>query len=206
MKNRAMVGAGLTALATVGLPGAARAATFTVTNTSDTEAGSFRDAVTQANAAAGPHVINITATGVVDLATALPALTQPVVINGPGAANFKLLRKPERPQFTLLRSQSSLEIHGMTFEGGEATLFGVSCIEVGLGTFVLDASSVTGCKGSNGDPVIRSSAVTTIRQSRFTANSGYAVLYLSSQGATNVVETTIEGNSATAIVFPPAGG
>ena len=74
---------------------ATQAATFTVINTSDSGGGSFRQAIVSANALAGPHTIafNIpastdvncaAATGVCSIAllSALPALTETVVIDG----------------------------------------------------------------------------------------------------------------------------
>ena len=65
---------------------AASAATFTVTNTNDGGAGSLRQAITDANLAAGPDDIafNIAGAGVQTItpATPLPAITSPVTING----------------------------------------------------------------------------------------------------------------------------
>ncbi|CAA9268118.1 MAG: hypothetical protein AVDCRST_MAG42-3099 [uncultured Chthoniobacterales bacterium] len=71
------------------------AATFTVTNTSDSGSGSLRDAINKANAESSenPHRIEfaLAGTGVrtIALATPLPALDRPAVIDGytqPGAA------------------------------------------------------------------------------------------------------------------------
>ncbi|MBD1209843.1 MAG: hypothetical protein H9535_15525, partial [Ignavibacteria bacterium] len=69
----------------------ARATTFTVINTNDAGAGSLRQAILDANAdgsatAGSPHIITITPTGTVTLASALPALNNHITINGPGAA------------------------------------------------------------------------------------------------------------------------
>ena len=67
-------------------------ATFTVTNTSDSGSGSFRQALTDANAAVGPDTITFAIPGagvhVITPATAIPAITSPVLIDGytqPGA-------------------------------------------------------------------------------------------------------------------------
>jgi len=76
----------------------ARAATFTVTNTSDSGAGSLRQAITDANAAAGLDTIafNVSGSGcdaggvcTISPATSLPLIQSPVLIDGytqPGAA------------------------------------------------------------------------------------------------------------------------
>jgi hypothetical protein len=69
------------------------AATFTVTNTNDSGAGSLRQAILDANAASGPDSIafNISGSGVRTIipASPLPAITSPVTIDGytqPGAS------------------------------------------------------------------------------------------------------------------------
>ena len=71
----------------------AQAATFSVINTSDTGAGSLRQAILDANALAGPDNIafNIPGPGphTIALASVLPTITSPVVIDGytqPGAS------------------------------------------------------------------------------------------------------------------------
>ena len=68
------------------------AATFTVTNASDSGAGSLRQAILDANAAGGADTINFNIVGsgihTITLATALPTITGAVVIDGytqPGA-------------------------------------------------------------------------------------------------------------------------
>src|SRR5437899_10666596 len=70
-----------------------RAATFTVTNTNDSGAGSLRQAILDANATAGPDTIafNIPGAGVhtITPASSLDAITDPVTIDGytqPGAS------------------------------------------------------------------------------------------------------------------------
>jgi hypothetical protein len=64
----------------------ASAATFTVTNTSDSGAGSLRQAITDANAAAGADTIafDIAGSGVHTIvpASPLPAITEAVTIDG----------------------------------------------------------------------------------------------------------------------------
>jgi parallel beta-helix repeat protein len=70
------------ALGTAPLP----AATFTVINTNDAGSGSLRQAILNANAGAGPHLIQfaIPGSGVHTIApfTALPILTKPVTLDG----------------------------------------------------------------------------------------------------------------------------
>jgi len=64
----------------------AQAATYTVTNTNDSGAGSLRQAITDANANSGADQINFSIAGAgqhtITLSTILPAITEQVTING----------------------------------------------------------------------------------------------------------------------------
>src|SRR5436190_6862945 len=68
------------ALAASALPCRA-AGTFTVTTTADTGLGSLRQAITDANAAAG-GTINVTTAGLLTLTAPLPIITTPITLNG----------------------------------------------------------------------------------------------------------------------------
>src|SRR2546423_5800084 len=69
-----------------------KAATFTVTNTNDSGAGSLRQAILAANASSGTDTIafNIPGAGVqtINLASGLPFITDPVTIDGTTQPNF----------------------------------------------------------------------------------------------------------------------
>ena len=64
-----------------------KATTFSVTTTSDAGAGSFRQALTDANAAAGDDIIDFTVSGNITLSSALPQITDNLVINGHASGN-----------------------------------------------------------------------------------------------------------------------
>src|SRR5262249_24792850 len=76
---------------------AAPAATFLVTNTNDSGAGSLRQAILNANAAAGADVINFqigTGAKTITLLSALPLISSPVTIDGgsqPGYAGAPII-------------------------------------------------------------------------------------------------------------------
>jgi hypothetical protein len=72
----------------VARPQNARAAACIVTNTLDSGAQSLRQAILDSNANLCSGAINITATGTVTLATALPVITNGVTISGPGSSLF----------------------------------------------------------------------------------------------------------------------
>jgi hypothetical protein len=63
----------------------AAAATFFVTTNADSGAGSLREAITSANAAAGADTIVFNTTGTITLASPLPTLIESVELLGPGA-------------------------------------------------------------------------------------------------------------------------
>lgn len=62
--------------------------TFTVSNTNDNGAGSLRQAILDANGAAGADVIEITAVGTLTLLSSLPTITDTVSIQGSGVDLF----------------------------------------------------------------------------------------------------------------------
>ncbi|HNT89488.1 MAG TPA: right-handed parallel beta-helix repeat-containing protein, partial [Candidatus Hydrogenedentes bacterium] len=69
----------------LGICGAAHGGSFVVSNASDAGAGSFRQALLDANAAAGPHTITFNAAHTITLATELPAITRNgVTVDGNG--------------------------------------------------------------------------------------------------------------------------
>lgn len=76
----------LTTLAILSFVASSGATTFTVVNTNDSGAGSLRQAILNANAVSGTHLIqfNIPGTNVHTIAplTALPAITKPVTLDG----------------------------------------------------------------------------------------------------------------------------
>ena len=70
---------------TVGGTSPVRAATFTVTNTDDAGAGSLRDAIDNANAAADADTITFDVSGTITLASNLPEIIHPLTIDAAGA-------------------------------------------------------------------------------------------------------------------------
>ena len=66
----------------------AHGATFTVTNLDDSGPGSLRQAVIDANAAAGPDTITFGVTGIITLTSGSIPVTDAVTIQGPGSAQL----------------------------------------------------------------------------------------------------------------------
>jgi hypothetical protein len=121
---------------------AARAATLTVTNTSDSGAGSLRQAILDANTGAGTDTIvfNIPGGGpyvITPLAPGLPAMTGPTIVDGttqPGYAGTPIIQI------------ANLAGSGLKLQGGSSTIRGI--LVRGLNTGIALESSnnhVEGC-------------------------------------------------------------
>ncbi len=118
MRRLILVSAAL-ALGLGGAVGAARGATFTVTNTNDSGAGSLRQAILDANAAAGADDIAFDIPGsfpwVITPLTVLPPLTGPTVLDAttqPGYLGF--------PRIAIANFQGA----GLRLSGGSSTIRG----------------------------------------------------------------------------------
>jgi predicted outer membrane repeat protein len=165
--------------------GVASAATFTVSNTNATGAGSLVDAIAQANATAGPHTINITASGRMSVTTPL-VLTQSMTINGPEATP---------PAFTIDGGNATRLIQVSASAAGPMTLTGIT----------LTHGRVDSAKGGAVDvPAGRTLNLTNcLVTANSTTGTSSADIFLSAGGAISVAGTlniqtsTISNNSAT---------
>ena len=94
-------------------------ATYTVTNTNSSGAGSLRNAINNANANPGPDVISITANGTLLLSAALPVITDSVKIDGPGMTLFAI---DGANAFRVLQigSNAAVTIRDLTIQHGNA--------------------------------------------------------------------------------------
>ncbi|HWN98340.1 MAG TPA: FG-GAP-like repeat-containing protein, partial [Blastocatellia bacterium] len=98
--------------------------TFTVINTNDAGAGSLRAAITSANSNAGPDAISFAISGAgtqtITLLSALPAITQPLTLDGttqaPGSAT---------PPIELVGTSVPAGLVGLNVTGGSSTIRGL---------------------------------------------------------------------------------
>jgi hypothetical protein len=123
------------------LAATARAATFTVTSVSDSGAGSLRQAITDANAAAGLDSIsfNIAGSGVhtISPATALPTITSPVTIDG--------FTQPGSQPNTQDTSQGLNAVMAIELDG--AAIGGSSiCLDIGATDTTIRGLVIHGCQ------------------------------------------------------------
>jgi hypothetical protein len=184
------------------------AATFTVTNTSDSGTGSLRDAITQVNTGSGGDTINFSGvTGTITLGSTLP-LNKSVTINGPGA-NLLTLSGNDTVGVISTGAGTTVNISGLTIAHGFAP----------LGAGIVNGSSglltVTNCVFSNNVAIntgtatlgaaiysIEGASVLTVNNSTFVhnsasgeANTGGGAIFVSTGVVNN---STFFGNSAPA--------
>lgn len=120
-------GAGVGTLATalfIGLAGPAGATTLTVSNTLDSGAGSLRQAMINANAAAGADTINFASgvTGTITLASDLPDVTESLTITGPGSAALTISGAGIHHAFALHTvNNGAVTISGLTITNSVGT-------------------------------------------------------------------------------------
>ena len=160
-------GAGVGTLATalfIGLAGPAGATTLTVSNTLDSGAGSLRQAMINANAAAGADTINFAAgvTGTITLASDLPDVTESLTITGPGSAALTISGAGIHHAFALKTvGDGTVTISGLTitnsvrhlsaFDGGaiDAVDTSVNLDDVVLSNNSVDSTSEGGAISVN---------------------------------------------------------
>ena len=193
--------------------GSAAAATFTVTNTNDTGPGSLRQALIDANAAAGADDIAFTVVppATISLLSALPQITDPLTINGLGASSLTIRRDPGAPAnfriFDITASAApQVTITGVTLVNGDAAGAGGGAINVpsvppgsALTLTVADSEIIGNIAGSGGAIAVGSSASLTVRRTLIDGNTAAGAgggLFLFSSNSLVLEDSTVSGNVA----------
>ena len=179
-------------------------AAFLVTNADDTGAGSLRMAIDQSNTSGGADTISFDANffstpRTIQLGSALPTVTGPLTINGPGADRLTIDAQGGSRIFRVddaLPAASTVVLADMTLTGGNVTGFGGAI----LSTEVLTVRRlhVTGNTASSRGGGIHAGAGTLdVFDSTFDSNSAIDSAAIAPEGAaTRVINTTISGNMA----------
>lgn len=177
---------------------AAQAATFTVTNTNDSGAGSLRQAILNANAAndADQIVFDPTLFGsaqTINLTNGL-TITNPVTITGTGARLLTVRRSNNAAFaiFTINNGSGTVRISGMTISNGGPVQFGGGVTNNG-GALTLDGVTVSGTVGGADSAVDNQSGTMTIINSLISNNTSIGLLV--DGGTVNVANTTFSGNN-----------
>jgi len=196
------LGIGVAALAAVP---AANAATFTVLNTNDAGAGSLRQAIIDANAAAGADVINFDAavTGTITLTTGQLSLYDSVDIQGPGASVLSVSGNDSSRVFYLYNNSTTIDVRiaGLTIRDG-ADIIGAGIVNfdenVTIEDVVLTDNHATGDGGALWDDGFNHTM--TIRRTTMSGNTSGddgGAIYLEDTGGTWTLEDSeITGNSS----------
>lgn len=183
----------------------AAAATFNVTNLDDNGAGSLRQAIEDANAAAGADTITFQAglTGTITLTTGQLEITDSVDIQGPGAAALTVSGNNASRVFYLYSSATTIAVtlSDLTITGGNDSIgAGVVCFDEDL---TLDGVTITGntstgdgaglwADGFNMDLTIRDSVI-----SGNTSGGDGGGIYIEDTGGPLLIQrTSITGNDA----------
>ncbi len=188
---------------------AAQGATFTVTNLNDAGAGSLRQAVTDANGAAGADIVAFQAgvTGTITLTTGQLLVSDSVDIQGPGAAALTVSGNNTGRVFYLYNGAALLDvtISGLTITGGGAVTFGAGIIDFGE-NLVLDGVTMTGNTASAGGGAIAATDLTgdgmslTVRDSTISGNDsgrdGGGIYFYTTGGPMLIENSVISGNDA----------
>jgi hypothetical protein len=204
-------GAALTLGAAAALVGAPslEAATFTVTNLDDAGAGSLRQAVLDANAAAGPDIIEFQAalSGTITLSTGQIAISDSVSIQGPGPSTITVNGNSASRIFYLYSGAGLIDvaISGLTLSGGSGVTFGGAIIDFGE-NLELDNVAISGCSATAGGGAVAATDLGgdgmqfTVRNSNISGNQsgrdGGAIYFYTTGGAFTVENSVISGNDA----------
>lgn len=203
-KNRITGGAAL-ALGALAAGGTAEAATFTVTNLTDAGAGSLRQAVTDANGAAGADMVVFQAglTGTITLTSGDIDITDSVDIQGPGAASLTVSGNNASRIFYLYNPAGGLvvSISGLTLTQGSAG-FGGAIVDFDA-DLTLDSMVITANDGTTLGGGIAASGLNmdlVIRNSTFSGNSSLAqeggAMYIDEAASVLIENCQITGNDS----------
>ena len=180
-------------------------ATFTVTNLNDPGAGSFRQAILDANATPGPDdvVFQQGLAGTIALTMGEVAITDSVNIRGPGAAAITINGNNLSRLFNVGSATATLNvsISGLTLRQGNggAGVNGGAILSNGT-NLTLDGLAVTNnAAGGSGGALAQVGGALTVSNSTFTNNNatvqGGGIF--ATGGTLNLTTSSVENNTAT---------
>ncbi len=152
---------------------------LTVTNTNDAGAGSLRQAILDANGAAGPDTIVFDPAingGTITLATALPAITDAVTVTGPGSDGITVSGNSAVRIFQI-NANIAVTISGLTLTHGSAGAAGDGGAILNNGNLTLTNDIFIQNSAGGGGGAVASEGATaqlTINASTFTQNNAGA--------------------------------
>lgn len=183
---------------------AVHADVISVTTTADDGPGSLRAAITLANDTSGADIINLTATGTIQLASPLPPVRGGETdFVGPGAAMLTVRGDGTSTVFALQGGPVSLS--GLTISGGGGGDGRGGAIRIPIGPLTVTDCVITGNARQYGAAIAADVATLTITRSRITGNTGTSIIQVG-LGAVTIRESTIADNTGTAIAVGATSG
>jgi hypothetical protein len=179
-------------------------ATYTVNSLTDTGAGSgttgdLRYCITQANAAGGTDTINFSVTGTITLTSALPSISDDLIMNGPGASLLTISGNNAVRIFTT-GFFTSASFSNLTIANGNASDFGGGIHYDATGTLNITNCVIRNCSALLGAGIYCGAAGTinitgsTIRNNSASASGGG--IFNNVGGRINITGSTVNNNSA----------
>ena len=171
----------------------ATASSFAVTNINDSGPGSLRQAIIDADASTdASNTIAVSATGEIKLLSVLPAITQPMQIQGPGAASLDVNGQNANAIFVILGA-GGVGISGLTVSNGSGSSGGAIRNE---GMLTITNSTVSGSTATQGGGIYNT-GVLTLTNVTVTGNMASYVGGIDNQvGTVFVVDSTVSGNTS----------
>jgi len=183
----------------------AHAATFTVTNLNNSGAGTLRQAITDANAAAGADTITFSVSGTITLASTLPTITAAGgALTMDGTGQTLTISGNNAVQVMWVGTGASLTLNNLTIANGIAVgQGGGGILNNGTATITNSTFSGNSATGSFGGAINNGGGGTlTITNSTFSGNSatggfGAGIFANGGPGFTvTITNSTFSGNSA----------
>ena len=173
----------------------ARAASFVVSNLADSGAGSLRQAIIDANAAAGADTISFSVSGTITLTAALD-IQDALVIDGTGQS-VTISGGNAVTVMTTLYGSPTLTLNSLTITNGRDSGYGAGGVATGNGGSLNVANCVFSGNSSgfgSDTGAMRALGPLTVTNSRFTGNSGISASAIYSLSTTTITNSTFETN------------
>lgn len=213
-------------VAAMALPIAGFGAELEVANTNDAGPGSLREVLATAESNGEADVITITATGAIELASALPELTTELVILGSDADQIAITRAGDAPSFRILTIAlgADVQLFDLTVAGGASVTNGGGIHSRGklrLSRVVVENNQAGGVfpggvegNASGGGIFATDGGMLTIEDSTIRENRSFAPsmplstvgggIYAGDGTALTLLRSTVSGNEASG--FLASGG
>jgi len=179
-------------------------ATFTVTNTADSGAGSLREAIGFANAAGGADIVDFAGgvTGTITLTSGELAVTDDLTINGPGATTLTISGN-DASRILNVFGASAFTLRDLTLRDGNANDGGAIVLNDIPSALIEDSVITSNSSSDDGGAIYIDEGNTTIRRTEISDNyaadyGGGIWFYMDGTDTLTVEDSLITRNTASA--------